>query len=122
MAAATESLNDIVSRIVLQHNMVDEDQLDEAMDLQRQIMDTEGKRSSLERILLDMGILRGKQLKELVKEGKLTGKQAMAEWIARKKKLFGTLDDHGKKSAGSKKTTGKKKIVARKKGGHGSKK
>ena len=55
-----ETLNDIVSRIVLQHNMVDEDQLDEALNLQGEILDTEGKKQSLERVLLDMGILRGK--------------------------------------------------------------
>ena len=33
-----ESLNDIVSRIVLQHNMVEEDKLEEALKLQREIM------------------------------------------------------------------------------------
>lgn len=64
--ATTESLNDIVSRIVLQHNMVDEDQLDEALALQREIIHTsEGKKPSLERVLLDMGIIKGKQLKGL---------------------------------------------------------
>ncbi|MDC3379390.1 hypothetical protein OAX78_03815, partial [Planctomycetota bacterium] len=61
----TESLNDIVSRIVLQHNMVDEDQLDDALDLQQEILDTKGSKTSLERVLLDMGILGGKQLKGL---------------------------------------------------------
>ena len=61
----TESLNDIISRIVLQHNMVDEDQLDEALDLQGEIVSSKGKKPSLERVLLDMGIIRGKQLKGL---------------------------------------------------------
>ena len=60
-----ESLNDIVSRIVLQHNMAEEDKLEEALKLQREIMDTEGKKQSLERVLLDMGIIKGKQLKGL---------------------------------------------------------
>jgi hypothetical protein len=63
--AQSESLNDIVSRIVLQHNMVEEDRLEEALELQREILDTRGKKQSLERVLLDMGILRGKQLKGL---------------------------------------------------------
>lgn len=61
----SETLNDIVSRIVLRHNMVEEEQLDDALVLQREILDTEGKKESLERVLLDMGILRGKQLKGL---------------------------------------------------------
>src|SRR5439155_6337954 len=65
MHPVAESLNDIVSRIVLQHNMVIEDKLEEALKLQREIMDTEGKKQSLERVLLDMGIIKGKQLKGL---------------------------------------------------------
>src|SRR5262245_49644950 len=63
--ALPESLNDIVSRIVLKHRMVEEDQLEEARSLQQGVLDGEGKKQSLKDVLVEMGIIRGKQLKAL---------------------------------------------------------
>lgn len=61
----SESLNDIVSRIVLEHQLADEKKIEEALELQREILSTDGRKESLERVLVDMGVLKGKQLKGL---------------------------------------------------------
>ncbi|MDF1664899.1 MAG: hypothetical protein P1V97_24270 [Planctomycetota bacterium] len=61
----SESLNDIVSRIVLEHGLATEAKLEKAIAKQKKIRQKDGRKESLERVLVDMGVLKGKQLKGL---------------------------------------------------------
>ena len=61
----SESLNDVVSRIVQQHGLANERAIDKAIQRQRKLRKKSGRKEPLERILVDLGIIKPKHLKGL---------------------------------------------------------